>query len=139
MNERFKVLQIIWIAFMGGVVSFAVVAYVMLTVIGIDMPGLPPIVLRIVAPAAVVMMGAALLVRRKLLEAIPAELRGEVRLARYQTAVLPSLALIEGCGLLILVLSLVANEPNWIPTGAAATVLMMVIARPRLDEAGVTD
>jgi hypothetical protein len=137
-SDRFKVLQIIWLALMGGVASFAIVAYVLLTVVGIEMPGLPPIVLRVAAPAAVVGMAVGLLVRRKLLDAIPASAQGEQRVASYQAAVIVGLAVIEGCGLLIIVLSLVAGAPNWIPSGAAITLLMMAIARPRADEAGAT-
>jgi hypothetical protein len=139
MRERFRALQIIWLALMGGVLSFAAVGYILLTVVGIEMPGLPPIVLRVVAPAAVVVMAGGLFLRRKLLEAIPAGVRGEARLARYQTAVIVSLAVIEGQALLIIVLSLLSNEPNWIPTGAAAALLMMTIARPRAGEARLTD
>jgi hypothetical protein len=136
MTDRFRVLQIIWLALMGGVVTFAGVAYVLLTVMDLEMPGLPPLVLRVVGPAAVVMMAGALLVRRKLLDAIPAGSGSDERLGRYQAAVITSLALIEGPGLLIIVLSLVSGVPSWIPAGAAVTLLMMVLARPRREELG---
>jgi cell shape-determining protein MreD len=78
-------------------------------------------------------------VRRKLLEAIPAGSKADDRLARYQAAVITSLALIEGPGLLIIVLSLVSNAPRWIPAGTAVTLLMMVLARPRREELGTAD
>jgi hypothetical protein len=138
MTDRFRVLRIVWLALMGGVVMFALVAYVLLTVMDLRMPGLPPIVLRVVGPSAVVMMAGALMVRRKLLGTIPADSQGDERLARYNAAVIISLALIEGPGLLIIVLSLVSNAPGWIPAGAAVTVLMMVLARPRREELGTT-
>jgi hypothetical protein len=134
MTDRFKVLQIIWLALMGGVLMFAVVAYTLLTVMDLGVAALPPIVMRVVGLVAVVTMAAALLVRRKLLEAIPAGTRNEERLSKYQAAVITSLAMIEGSGLLVIVLSLVSNAPNWIPSGAAVTLLMMTLARPRRDE-----
>jgi hypothetical protein len=134
MTDRFRVLQMIWIALMGGVLMFAAVAYTLLTVMDLQMAGLPPIVLRVVGPLAVVMMGGGLLIRRKLLEAIPAGAPGEERLSKYQAAVISSLAMIEGSGLLVIVLSLVSNTPNWIPAGAAITLLMMTLARPRREE-----
>lgn len=136
MTDRFRVLQIIWLALMGGVVLFGVVAYVLLQVMDLQMPGLPPIVMRVVGPSAVVMMAGALMVRRKLLEGIPAGSRADDRLTRYQAAVITSLALIEGPGLLIIVLSLVSNSPSWIPAGTAVTLLMMLLARPRREELG---
>ena len=136
MTDRFRVLQIVWLALMGGVVMFAGVACVLLTVMDLQMPGLPPIVMRVVGPSAVAMMAGALMVRRKLLEAIPAGSRADDRLTRYRAAVITSLALIEGPGLLIIVLSLVSNAPRWIPAGAAVTLLMMMLARPRREELG---
>src|SRR5688572_11579481 len=99
MTDRFKVLQIVWLALMGGVVTCAVVTYALLTVMDVEMTGLtglPPMVLRVAGPAAVVMMGGGLLVRRRLLESIPAGARGEERLPRYHAAVLVGLAIIEG-------------------------------------------
>jgi hypothetical protein len=138
MTDRFKGLQIIWLALMGGVVTFAGVAYVLLTVTDLEMPGLPPLVLRVVGPAAVVIMAGALLVRRKLLDAIPAGSGSDERLGRYQAAVITSLALIEGPGILIVALGLVSNAPSWISAGAAVTLMMMVLARPRREELGPT-
>jgi hypothetical protein len=138
MTDRFKVLQIVWLAMMGGVVTFAVVAHALLTVMDLEMAGLPPMVLRVAGPVAVVMMGAGLLVRRKLLEAIPPGARGEERLARYHAAVLVGLAIIEGGGLLVIVLSLVSNAPSWIPAAAAITLGMMVLGRPRREELGTS-
>ena len=129
-------LQIVWLALMGGVATFAVVAYALLTVVGLEMASLPPTVLRVAGAVAVVMMGVGLLVRRKLLEEIPARAQGAERLARYQAAVLVGLAIIEGSGLVILVLSFVSNAPSWIPAGAAVTLMMMVLARPRREELG---
>ena len=134
MTDRFRVLQIVWLALMGGVVVFAAAAYTLLTVMDLGMGGLPPMVQRVVGPVAVVTMGGGLLVRRKLLEAIPAGARGEERSSKYQAAVISSLAVIEGCGLLVLVLGLVSNAPSWIPAGAAITIVMMVLARPRREE-----
>jgi hypothetical protein len=136
MTDRFRVLQIIWLALMGGVVMFAGVAYVLMTIVDLQMPGLPPIVMRVVGPSAVVMMAGALMVRRRLLDAIPVSAGTNERLTRYSAAVIMSLALIEGPGLLIIVLSLVSNAPSWIPAGAAVTLLMMVLARPRREELG---
>jgi hypothetical protein len=132
--DRFKVLQIVWAAMLAGVVMLATVAYLMLTALGIEMPGLPPVVIRVAAPAAFVMIAAALFLRRKLLEAIPAGATSEERSTRYQAAVISSTALIEGCGIFVIVLSLVAGEPRWIPTAAVITILMMVVTRPRREE-----
>jgi len=132
--DRFKTLQIVWLALMGGVVVFATMAYVLLTVAGSEMGGLPPGVLRVAAPASVLVMAAGLLVRRKLLEAIPASVQGDARMARYHGAVLVGLAMIEGAGLFIIALSIASGTSNWIPAGTAVTILMMAIARPRRSE-----
>jgi hypothetical protein len=132
--DRFKTLQIVWLALMGGVVLFATVSYVLLAVAGSEVGGLPPSVLRVAAPACVVVMAAALLVRRKLLEAIPRGIQGQARMARYHAAVLVGLAMIEGAGLFIIALSIASGTSSWIPAGTAITILMMVIARPRRDE-----
>ena len=137
--DRFKALQVVWAALMGGVLTFAIVVYVLLTVVGIQMAGLPAGLVRVVAPVAVVLMAAcALLLRRKLVEAIPQAASAEERFMKYQAAVIQSLAVIEGLGLLIIVLSLISGESNWVPAGSAITLLMMAIARPRREEVETT-
>ncbi len=137
--DRFRTLQIVWIAMMSGVVVFATVVYLVLTLGDVQLAeGFPPLVLRVLAPTAVVTMGAGLLVRRKLLDAIPRGAQPADRVSRYRAAVITGLAMIEGPGLLIIVLSLVAGTSSWIPAGTAATILMMVIARPRRDEVETT-
>ena len=125
-----KPLQVIWLGLMGGLVAYAFVAVALVTVGGLDIGGLPPIVVIVTRVLALVIMGLGLWMRRALLAQIPRDLPAGERETRSQTVTLASLALIEGGGILMITTSMIVGAPAWILIGAGAAVLLMVVARP---------
>ena len=125
-----KPLQVIWLGLMGGLVAYACVAVALVTVGGLDIGGLPPIVVIVTRVLALVIMGLGLWMRRALLAQIPRDLPAGERETRSQTVTLASLALIEGGGILMITTSMIVGAPAWILIGAGAAVLLMVMARP---------
>ena len=125
-----KPLQVIWVGLMGGLVAYAFVAVALVTVGGLDIGGLPPIVVIVTRVLALVIMGLGLWMRRALLAQIPRDLPAGERETRSQTVTLASLALIEGGGILMITTSMIVGAPAWILIGAGAAVLLMVVARP---------
>ena len=125
-----KPLQVIWLGLMGGLVAYACVAVALVTVGGLDIGGLPPIVVIVTRVLALVIMGLGLWMRRALLAQIPRDLPAGERETRSQTVTLASLALIEGGGILMITTSMIVGAPAWILVGAGAAVLLMVMARP---------
>ena len=125
-----KPLQVIWLGLMGGLVAYACVAVALVTVGGLDIGGLPPIVVIVTRVLPLVIMGLGLWMRRALLAQIPRDLPAGERETRSQTVTLASLALIEGGGILMITTSMIVGAPAWILIGAGAAVLLMVMARP---------
>lgn len=134
LDIRFRTLQVIWVALMMGVGMFSVVVFVLLNVLGQSFGTLEPGILQMAAPALVVVMFAGLLVGRRLEAAIPRDSPPPDRLQRYQTARIIALALCEGPGLLIIVLSMLTDQATWALGGGAAALWAMVLARPRRED-----
>ncbi len=137
MDARFRTLQIIWAAMSAGVVTYTGVMVALILLGLVDMPGLPPIVLTLGALVAASILGTGLVVRRRLVEAIPPGGTPETRFGQYQTATMIGLALMEGGGLLLITLGLLAGSPTWVLAGGGASLLMLMNARPRANEAGI--
>lgn len=137
METRFKTLQIVWAAMMAGVFLYALVTYALIALGSITLDALPRRVLTLVAPVAVVGMIAGTVLRRRLIDAIPASLAPEQRLERYSVASITGLALIEGCGLLIITLALAAGAATWAILGGGLAIGTMGVSGPKRDEAGL--
>jgi hypothetical protein len=125
-----KPLQVVWLGLIGGVVAYACVAVVLIAVVGLELGGLPPIVVIGTRVLALVLMGLGLLARRKWPSLIPHDLPASERESQEQTMAIASLALIEGGGILMITTSMIAGAPAWILIGAGAAVLLMVLAKP---------
>ncbi|MSR20156.1 MAG: hypothetical protein EXR91_04150 [Gemmatimonadetes bacterium] len=100
MEARFKTLQIIWAAMLAGVVAYTAVLFVVLRLGMVEMPVLPAWVMTVGAAVVLVYMAGVTVVRRRIVEAIPAGAAQDTRFAQYQTATIVGLALLEGGGLL---------------------------------------
>lgn len=135
MEARFKTLQTVWLALLGGVAAYTTAGVLLITVAALDVGVLGPSVLTVAAATVVVYMAGGLVVRRRMVDAIPAGVDEETHFARYQTATLVGLGLLESGGLLLVTLGLLANAPTWVLAGGAASLCMMTLARPRKNEA----
>ena len=137
MEARFRTLQLIWAAMSGGIVMYTGVMVVLLVLGLIEMPGLPRIALTLGAVVAASILGIGMVKRRRLIEAIPPGITPETRFGHYQTATIIGLGIMEGGGLFLITLGLVAGSPTWVLAGGGASLLMLAISRPRADEAGI--
>ena len=137
MEERFKTLQIIWAALMFGVASFAIVAYSILTFVGLEIAAIPARIMPYVVPVAFLGMIAGSILRRRQIEAIPRDATSEVRMARYTAATIIGCAVTEGFGLSVIVLSLVTGAAIWAFVGAGLAIGVMATAHPDRREAGL--
>jgi hypothetical protein len=138
MDERFRSLTIIWFALIGGVATWAAVAFCLVALGIMDESILPRTALPITAAAAAVVMAFGIVLRRRMVEAIPRGLGVEERFTKYQAAAIQGWALIEGGGLLLLVIGLISAAPVYILTGGIAAIVALVLARPTREEAGLS-
>ena len=137
MEARFKTLQIIWAAMLAGVVAYTAVLFVVLRLGMVEMPVLPAWVMTVGASVVLVYMAGVTVVRRRMVEAIPAGAAQDTRFAQYQTATIVGLALLEGGGLLLISLGILADSSIWVLAGGGASLWMMALARPQRSEAGI--
>lgn len=137
MDARLRVIRILWLALMGGVATYTVIAVCLLTIGGIRFGALPPVAVSVGSVVVIVYMVAAVLVRRRLVAAIPRDADDQTRLGRYQSATILGLALLEAGGLFVITLGMLADAPAWILAGGLAAIWMMALGRPRADEAGL--
>ena len=129
-----RIMTVIWLALMGGVVTFGVVAYGLIVSGSMGEATLDPSLLTMLAPALVVMMAGGLVLGRRLEAMIPRDAEPAEKAQRYQTARIVSLAMQEGPALAIIVLSMLAGATTWLIAGVAVGVAAMFIARPRRDD-----
>jgi len=134
---KFRDIQIIWLSLVGGVSIFTAIAYALLTLADVGMGTIPPTVMPWAAAVALAMMLAGLGLRRRAAGRVPGDGTELERLRSYFAAALPALALIEGAGLSLIVLSIVADAAGWTLAGGGAAVGMLVIARPRREDVGL--
>jgi hypothetical protein len=123
---------------MGGVASYTVISICLLTIGGVHFGVIGPTPVRVGAVVAILYMAAAVLVRRRLVTSIPRGADDETRLGRYQAATIVGLALLESGGLVVITLGMLADAPGWILAGGTAAIWMMILGRPRAEEAGLT-
>ena len=139
MEARFKTLQIIWAAMLAGVVAYTAVLFVVLRLGMVEMPVLPAWVMTVGALVVLVYMAGVTVVRRRMIEAIPAGASQDTRFARYQTATIVGLALLEAGGLLLISLGILADSSIWVLAGGGASLWMMALARPQRSGAGIAE
>ncbi|MBM4182796.1 MAG: hypothetical protein FJ207_01070 [Gemmatimonadetes bacterium] len=137
METQFKTLQVVWGALTGGVVIYAVVAYCMIAFLQVDLGFLPVRVMPFVAGLAAAGTFVGVLVRRRLIDSVGRDLAPEQRLARYSTAVIIGLALIEGCGLAVITLGLMSGAAIWALLGGVFAAGVMALHGPSREEAGL--
>lgn len=139
MEARFKTLQIIWAALLGGTAGYTAVVAVVVQLRVVDAPALPPGVMAIAATVAVLHMGVGTVARRRMIEAIPTDAPHDARFAKYQMATIVGLAILEAGGLLVITLGILADSTTWVLAGGGASLWTMALARPQRSEAGIAE
>lgn len=130
-RPSFEHLRAVWMAMVGGTLLYTIVAYLLLLLGIVEAGGaLGPSVMNLVGAFAVVQIALSLLLRRRLVGAIPRNAPPEERMSRYFTACVITLALIEGGGLIVITLSIVTGVATWALVGGGAAVVVMLLARP---------
>jgi len=132
----FKTLGIIWMAMLGGTIGYTVLAYLLLATDVISMRALSPDVMNVVGAAVLVQLMASLLVRRRMIRAIPDDAPREVRAARYFNATIVGLALLEAGGLMVITVAMATGAATWALAGGGAAAVLMLLARPSPEELG---
>jgi hypothetical protein len=133
-DQRFRHLNIIWIAMMLGVVTMAGVLYLFSTTAVSDLQVIEDRRLVRLLPWVVATMAGGLLLGRRLQAATPRRALPEARLARYQTARIATFAVQEAGGLFFSVAAFLAGEPVYVLAGAGVGLWGMLIARPKRNE-----
>lgn len=133
-DARFRIVTIIWLALMMGVATFGVVAYGLVATGNMGEPTMDAGLMNLIVPLAVVLMAGGLVLGRTLEGQIPRDAEAEVKIQRYQTARIVTLAMQEGPALMIIVVAMLAGAATWIAVGAALGVASMFIARPNRDD-----
>ncbi len=131
----FKQIQVVWLGLVAGLGAYTCTAYVLLALAGVELALVPPAVMPYVAAGAVALMLAGVSLKGRMVAMIPSGLEPAQRLERYTTAVVVGLALVEGGGVLVLTLSLLAGTSSWVLIGGGLGVAMLVWSRPRREEA----
>jgi len=127
--------RLIAVALMAGVAIFAGVTLFLLLAgeVQVDTGALPAAVLPAAALGAIVLMGMAPIVQRKVSEA-PAGADGRTILERWRSANIVGLAIREGAGLTGIALSLVAGSVTWLLAFTFAALATMALAWPTRGE-----
>jgi hypothetical protein len=130
-HKRFRALRAIWLALVLSVVAYGAVSLILLTFGGMDLRVVDDSAARPITLGIILYMIGALVVRRRLVEAIPTGLDEAAYMARYQPAVLVGLALIEAGGVASATLGLLADGPEWVVAGCGSCVIVLLLARPK--------
>lgn len=131
LEQRFRVLTVIWIGLMGGVALFAAAVYFLLSTGSASTPDLELAGFLPTAGALAVAGMAVGLVLGRRLEARIGSGEPADRFQQYQTARIVSLAIVEGMGLFVIALSFVSGAGTWALGAGAVTIWVMVLGRPR--------
>jgi amino acid transporter len=113
-----------------------VVAYGLLALTDAGVGAIPAGAMPYVGAGALVLMLSGLGLKRRLVGAIPRGAHEAKRLEQYFAATIVGLALVEGGGLFLITLSIVADTPVWVLAGGGTALWMLVIGRPRREETG---
>jgi hypothetical protein len=129
-------MTVVWLAMMAGVALYAVVAYVLVQVVGVRVQGGGTVLagmLTWAASAAALVLGAGMVVSRRAEEVGEGSTPPERQVARYFTMKLVGLAIQEGAGFLVITLSLVAADGLWAVVAGIATIGVMSLSGPRAE------
>lgn len=133
LDARYRIILTLWASLLGSVTLVTVVVWAI--TMGVLVPTWSPTLasgaaapLLLVSPVA---MAVGLVYRKR---DIPLGSDPGAYLAAYQTRVVVGGALMEGGGLLGLVICLVAGQPGWALGIWAITAVSMGLARPRREE-----
>lgn len=135
-EPRLLALRIVWLALMAGVLVYAVVAWVLLAVMGLEIGSAQPVIARALGLAGgggVVLLGVGLMVARKAEESAKPGADPEDVATRYFTLRIVGLALQESAGLLMITLSLLGGAATWAVASGLAAVAVMSISGPRAE------
>jgi hypothetical protein len=135
LGVRFRTMQAIWLAQVTGVSMVALVVVGLLTVAGLGFGALEPRLLYLTSPVLLAVMFLGLAVGRRMETAIPRDLAPGEGLRRYQMARIVAAAMCEGAGLVIILMSMLSDQPLWALGGGAACLWFMFRVRPRRADA----
>ncbi|MDB5272771.1 MAG: putative rane protein [Chitinophagaceae bacterium] len=127
-----KSMNIVWIAMIGGLVSFGLVTYFALLPIQSPLAGIDPAVFYILAIVLALagMMGSTILYKLQVRAASQVNSPSKERLmSYYMSAFLLKMALLEGPGLFSVVAGLLTHQALFLSI-TAGLLLLMVIAKP---------
>ena len=127
-------LRIVWAAMIGGTVAYTAVVYVLLSTGTVDMAVFGRDVMNVVGAVVMLQMVGAVVLRRRLLSGIPRHAEPEVRKARYTSATITALGLMEGGGLLLITFGMMTGAATWVLAGGGAAAVLMLFSRPSEDE-----
>jgi len=134
---QLRTLQIIWVALVGGVVTYTAVVFGLLRTGAAPEASLDASIMNLIGAGVLAYMIGGVFVRRAMVERIPRDASPEARMAAYQTAVIVGLALSESGGLILVTLGLLSGTSTWVLAGGASAAVLMFMARPTGDEIGV--
>ena len=127
-------LRIVWAGMIGGTVTYTAVVYVLISTGTVEMAAFGPDVMNVVGAVVMLQMVGAVFLRRRLVAAIPDDAAPEVRQARYGSATIIALALMEGGGLLLITFGMMTGAATWVLAGGGAAAVLMLFARPSEEE-----
>jgi len=127
-----KSMTIVWIAMIGGLVSFGLVTYVALIPIQSPLQGIDPLVFYVLAVVLALggMMGSTILYKLQVRAASQVNSPSKERLmSYYMSAFILKMALLEGPGLFSVVAGLLTHQALFLSI-TAGLLLLMIIAKP---------
>ena len=127
-------LRIVWGAMIGGTVTYTAVVYVLTATGTVEMAAFGQDIMNIVGAVVMLQMVGAVVLRRRLVAAIPSHAEPDVRRSRYASATIIALALMEGGGLLLITFGMMTGSATWVLAGGGAAAVLMLFARPSEDE-----
>lgn len=131
-DQRFRVIFIIWVGLFMGVTFFAGVVWALASGrLGAWSPSMEPGVVRNLLAAPILLMAAGIAYRRGQDDRSHG---ADAFVAAYQTRIVIVSAMQEGGGLLGLVLCLLAGMPTWALGVWAVTAVAMLMSRPRRED-----
>ncbi|MBC7487115.1 MAG: hypothetical protein H7282_10235 [Cytophagaceae bacterium] len=127
-----KSMNIVWIAMIGGLVSFGLVTYVALIPIQSPLQGIDPLVFYVLAVVLALggMMGSTILYKIQVRAASQVNSPSKERLMSfYMSAFILKMALLEGPGLFSVIAGLLTHQVLFLSI-TAGILLLMIIAKP---------
>jgi hypothetical protein len=125
-------MNIVWIAMIGGLLSFSLVTYVALMPIQSPLEGIDPLVFYVLAVVLALggMMGSTILYKVQVRAASQVNSPSKERLMSfYMSAFILKMALLEGPGLFSVVAGLLTHQALFLSI-TAGLLLLMIIAKP---------